>query len=142
MIASRSKTLSWILALAATGAVSGAHALSPWSWLKDTPASRLTEQDWSLMHAAHARALDETPDGVETSWQNPDTGNSGSITPLSTQEQGGMVCRDARIINRSQGTSSGDSTYRFCRQADGEWKILSKHVESNTPTPMLDQELQ
>jgi surface antigen len=124
-----------------TLALSVAQASSPWSWLKDSPASRFTEQDWTLMRAAHAEALEYGADGSETRWENPDTGSTGSITPLTTTEGENGICREARIINRS-GQASGNTTYRFCRQADGAWMVQRQPIESEPQVQpsLLEQE--
>ena len=123
--------MAWAVGLTATLTLSIAQASSPWSWLKDTPASRFTEQDWALMRAAHAEALEYGADGSETRWENPESGNTGSITPLTTTEGENGTCREARIVNRS-GPASGDSTHRFCRQADGAWMVQRQPSESES----------
>jgi surface antigen len=133
------KCWAWALGLAAAVGLSSAQATSPWSWLKDTPASRFTEQDWALMRAAHAEALEHGADGTETRWENPQSGNTGSITPLNTTEGENGVCREARIVNRA-GNASGDSTYVFCRQGDGSWMVQRQRSEPQDPLPLHDQE--
>jgi surface antigen len=69
-------------------------------------------------------ALERTPSGATSSWHNPDTGHSGTLTPLRTFESGrGGYCREfqqtVRIGGRSQrayGTA--------CREPDGSWRIV------------------
>jgi hypothetical protein len=133
------KSLARALGIAAAVGFSSAQATSPWSWLKDTPASRFTEQDWTLMRAAHAEALEHGADGTETRWENPQTGNSGSITPLNTTDDENGTCREARIVNHS-GTASGDATYLFCRQGDGSWMVQRQRSEPRDQLPLHDQE--
>ena len=91
------------------------------------------------MRAAHAEALEHGADGTETRWENPQTGNSGSITPLSTSDDEEEICREARIVNHS-GSASGDATYRFCRQADGSWMVQRQRSEPRDQLPLHDQE--
>lgn len=93
------------------------------------------------MRAAHAEALEHAADGSATRWENPETGNNGSITPLTTTEGENGICREARIVNRS-GQFSGDSTHRFCRQADGAWLVQRRRSDSEPQvhTPLLEQE--
>ncbi len=133
------KRRAWALGLAAAVGLSSAQAVSPWSWLKDTPASRFTEQDWTLMRAANVEALEHGADGTETRWENPETGNTGSITPLNTSEDENGTCREARIVNHA-GQASGDSTYRFCRQADGSWMVRRQRSEPLDQPPLHEQE--
>jgi len=133
------KRRAWALGLAAAVCFSSAQATSPWSWLKDTPASRFTEQDWTLIRSAHAEALEYSPDGTETRWENPETGNSGSITLVNTTEDENGTCREARIVNHA-GDASGDSTHRFCRQADGGWMVQRQRSEPQGQPPLHEQE--
>jgi len=65
-------------------------------------------------------ALESAPTGTATSWQNPDTGASYTVTPTRTFETASGPCREyttqAIIDGRSEqviGTA--------CRQADGSW---------------------
>jgi surface antigen len=91
------------------------------------------------MRAAHAEALEHGADGTESRWENPQTGNTGSITPLNTTEGENGVCREARIVNRSR-NASGDATYLFCRQADGNWMVQRHRSEPREQPPLHEQE--
>jgi surface antigen len=78
-------------------------------------------------HASRAQyqALEYTPAGASTGWQNPDSGHSGSVTPTYTyQAAGGEYCREfthkATIGGRSErvyGTA--------CRSPDGQWAVVN-----------------
>ncbi len=62
-------------------------------------------------------------------WENPDNGNTYRVTPKSSYEYGGAVCREATM----QSTINGKDEIvvsTACRQGDGSWK-LSKVVSSN-----------
>jgi surface antigen len=72
--------------------------------------------------AAH-QALESAPAGTTTGWRNPDSGNSGTITPTGTyQSQNGQYCREYR-----QTVTIGDETQEAygtaCRRPDGKWRI-------------------
>ena len=69
------------------------------------------------------QTLETAPSGQTSSWQNPDSGNRGSITPTKTyQTAGGSYCREYQQTIVVGGESqSGYGT--ACRQPDGSWKI-------------------
>lgn len=73
--------------------------------------------------ATHS-ALETAPSGTSTGWHNPDSGNSGTITPTRTyQAQNGEYCREYEHTV----TISGESKQAYgtaCRQADGSWQVL------------------
>ena len=59
-----------------------------------------------------------------STWRNPDSGNSGTITPTRTYKtDDGGYCRDFETtiyVDGSDETAIG----RACRQTDGTWKII------------------
>ncbi len=63
--------------------------------------------------------------GATSSWVNPDSGNSGSITPTATyQSAGGEYCREYQQTV----TVGGDEQSAYgtaCRQPDGSWKLVN-----------------
>ncbi|MEL6318992.1 MAG: RT0821/Lpp0805 family surface protein [Pseudomonadota bacterium] len=70
-------------------------------------------------------ALETAPSGQPTSWNNPDSGYGGSITPRPAYEtSGGEVCREytetIRIDGRNE-TAVGVA----CRNADGTWRVVN-----------------
>ncbi len=76
--------------------------------------------------ARNAQASFETArTGQTTGWQNPDSGNSGTITPTRTyQAPSGGYCREYQ----QQITVGGEKQQSYgtaCRQPDGSWKIQS-----------------
>lgn len=68
-------------------------------------------------------ALESSPTGTATSWNNPDSGNSGSITPTRTyQAKTGDYCREFE----QSVTIDGETQMAYgtaCRQPDGSWHI-------------------
>lgn len=61
--------------------------------------------------------------GQTTAWRNPDSGNSGSLTPTRTyQTTSGEYCREYQ----QEITVGGEKQQSYgtaCRQPDGSWKI-------------------
>jgi len=71
------------------------------------------------------RSLESAPTGQPSSWKNPDTGHSGSVTPTRTyQRADGTYCREfTQVVNIGGKTEEAHGT--ACRQPDGTWKIVS-----------------
>lgn len=70
-----------------------------------------------------ARAMETDRTGQSTTWRNPDTGNTYTVTPTKTYETESGPCRDfttKAIIGGKQETVYG----KACRQADGSWKMM------------------
>ena len=79
-----------------------------------------------MKHGQTAQQAFETqPAGTTSSWQNPDSGATGTITPVSTyQRSDGVYCRDYEqtvTIDGRYETATGTA----CRQPDGTWQIVN-----------------
>ncbi|WP_300299674.1 RT0821/Lpp0805 family surface protein [Ferrovibrio sp.] len=101
----------------AAGALAGA-------WLGNQIGSSLDKADKAEMEKASNRAT-TAPVGQTISWRNPDSGNSGTVTP--TREgtaANGDYCREFQ-----QTVTVGGKTEKAfgtaCRQPDGSWKIVN-----------------
>ena len=74
---------------------------------------------------AAQKAFENSQSGKPTVWNNPDSGNSGSITPTRTyQLANGTYCREYQqtiTVGGEQQQAYGTA----CRQPDGTWKIQS-----------------
>ena len=70
-------------------------------------------------------AIENARTGETSTWKNPDSGHSGSITPTNTfQNANGQYCREyQQTINVGGQKEQGYGT--ACRQPDGSWKIVS-----------------
>jgi surface antigen len=88
---------------------------------QETPMAKFNKKDLSLFQSATQEALESEKDGSTVTWRNPDTGASGSMTPLKTTHTAQRECRLLRIINHGGGLSS-DSRFWFCKMPDGTWK--------------------
>ena len=69
-------------------------------------------------------AFESSRTGQTSSWRNPDSGHSGTITPTKTyQSTSGQYCREFQ-----QTIVVGGKTERAygtaCRQPDGSWQIV------------------
>ena len=85
--------------------------------------AKLDERDRLLLGQTFQNTLENAPTNQSGSWNNPNTGNSGSVTPtathLSANEQ---PCREfTTTVNIGGQPQQGYGT--ACRQADGSWKI-------------------
>ncbi len=69
------------------------------------------------------QALETNSTGTASSWRNPDSGNTGQITPTKTfVNQQGQSCREfqhAVTIGGKTETVVGTA----CRQSDGTWRV-------------------
>ncbi|HEX7229084.1 MAG TPA: RT0821/Lpp0805 family surface protein [Candidatus Binatia bacterium] len=82
----------------------------------------LDERDKRMAAQTQNRALETTPSGQSLAWNNPDSGHSGSVTPIRTYQAGGTYCREYQqtvTIGGKQEQSYGTA----CRQPDGSWKV-------------------
>jgi len=69
-------------------------------------------------------ALEYTPTQTTTTWRNPDSGNSGTITPVETyQTPQGSYCREY-VQTVYIGGQKQQAYGTACRQPDGSWKII------------------
>jgi surface antigen len=87
--------------------------------------NRLDARDKRLAAQAAQQAFEKNQAGQPSVWSNPDTGNSGSITPTRTyQLANGQYCREYRqtiVVGGQQEKAYGTA----CRQPDGTWQIQS-----------------
>ncbi len=84
----------------------------------------LDQSDRLAMERNAQYALEHTQTNATTSWQNPDTGNNGAITPTQTYKTAeGRYCREYNqtiTVGGAQQQAYGTA----CRQPDGNWKII------------------
>ena len=87
--------------------------------------NRLDARDKKMASEAAQRAFESNRAGQTSVWNNPDTGNSGTITPTrTTQLANGQYCREYKqTITVGGETQNAYGT--ACRQPDGSWKIQS-----------------
>lgn len=83
----------------------------------------LDQQDKLMAHAASQRAFEQVPAGQKSQWKNPDTGNSGYITPTKTYQAEGRYCREY-TQEITVGNKTEEAYGTACRQPDGSWEIV------------------
>lgn len=81
-------------------------------------------------------ALENNKSDQSSDWVNPDTGNSGGVTPVRTfSDSQGQPCREfisTIVIGGQQQQGYGTA----CRQPDGTWQIVSNEAAADqTPPP-------
>jgi len=106
------------LAAVAIGTLAGA-------FLGSEVGKSLDIADKAAMERSTQQALETAPSGQTVAWRNPDSGNSGTITPeTAVQRAPGEFCREYQQTI----TVAGKSEKAFgtaCRQPDGSWKIVN-----------------
>lgn len=103
----------WIVGSALMGGLAGGYI-----------GHRLDDRDKQLAAQAAAQAFESNRSGQASVWNNPDSGNSGSITPTRTYQQNGQYCREYKqtiVVGGEPETAYGTA----CRQPDGTWAIQS-----------------
>jgi surface antigen len=104
------------LAATAIGALAGA-------WIGNEVGTSLDNADKAAMKQSSQYALEATKTGHTSNWSNPDSGNSGTVTPTKTyQTVQGEYCREyQQTITVAGKTQEAYGT--ACRQPDGTWKV-------------------
>lgn len=83
----------------------------------------MDEYDKRMLENSSRQALEFSPSGSRVEWKNPDSGNSGSITPTKTYKDKGSYCREYYqeiIIAGEKQKAYG----KACRKPDGQWQIV------------------
>jgi surface antigen len=72
-------------------------------------------------------SLEKQPTGTSSTWQNPDSGHSGVVTPTKTYvAQDGKPCRVFTQTIRVDGVAENVEA-TACRQDDGSWQIQEQY---------------
>ena len=86
---------------------------------------QLDERDKELANETFQGSLENNQIGAASSWNNPDTGHTGTTTPTRTYTaDSGSPCREFTttvLIGGEEQQGYGTA----CRQADGSWKIIN-----------------
>ncbi|HKK30588.1 MAG TPA: RT0821/Lpp0805 family surface protein [Alphaproteobacteria bacterium] len=85
----------------------------------------LDRADKVYMAKTTQATLEHSETGSTSTWNNPDTGHSGAVTPTRTfQRPDGQYCREFQqtvTIGGKEEQAYGTA----CRQPDGTWKVVS-----------------
>jgi surface antigen len=84
----------------------------------------LNQRDQRYMSNTTYDALENAQTGQTRTWDNPDSGHSGAITPVKTYATAeGRNCREFRQTVTIEGRE--ESAYgTACREPDGSWRIV------------------
>ena len=106
------------LAMTAVGTLLGAY-------LGSEIGTSLDRADQAEAQRAETQAYD-APIGKTIRWNNPESGNSGTVTPIrdGTDSASGQYCREYQTTV-TVGGKTEDAFGTACRQPDGSWKIVS-----------------
>ena len=105
------------LAATAVGALLGA-------WAGSEVGKSLDKADKLYMKQTSQQALEKNKVGQASTWSNPDSGHSGTVTPTrSYQTAQGDNCREYQQTVTIDGKSER-AHGTACRQADGTWRII------------------
>lgn len=105
------------LAMTAAGAVLG-------GLLGSGIGSSLDKADRLALQQTTQQSLETAPDGVRSSWSNPNSGNKGYVQPTRTYTSNGRNCREftqSVVVNGKRETARGTA----CRNSDGTWTTTS-----------------
>ncbi|AWN16859.1 RT0821/Lpp0805 family surface protein [Salinisphaera sp. LB1] len=69
-------------------------------------------------------ALESNQTGKTTSWNDPNSNESYSVTPTRTYKQGNQPCRDF-TMNATINGQPKKVTGTACRQPNGTWKVVN-----------------
>ena len=85
----------------------------------------LDRADQLAMQHETQSTLETAPSGSTSTWHNPDSGNSGTVTPTKTYQQSdGTYCREFQQTV-TVGGKTQEAYGTACRQPDGSWQIVS-----------------
>lgn len=101
----------------AAGAVLGA-------WLGNEIGASLDKADQQALGSAQQEAY-AAPIGQSISWNNPDSGHYGTVTPVRDgYASSGAYCREYQHTVTINGQSQ-NAYGTACQQPDGSWKIVN-----------------
>lgn len=86
--------------------------------------AEFTPSDREMNRRCINKTLDEAPAGKTWSWNNPKTGNGGTVTPTSPRPRAaGEACRNfTETVTLKDGRTETISG-RACRRRDGSWSV-------------------
>lgn len=86
----------------------------------------LTAEDRAINSKCINKTMNEAPTGATWKWNNPKTGNSGTVTPTSKAgRHTGQTCRNlTETITLKDGRTETIAA-RACKKADGSWSVVA-----------------
>ena len=93
------------------------------AYLGNQIGSKLDDADRQKAQTAMNDSLEYSADGRQTSWQNPNSGNSGQVTPTRTYyASDNRPCREFVHMVEIEGEIE-EVRGTACRNPDGEWVV-------------------
>ena len=87
-------------------------------------AGKLQRTDFIYAERSGQESLEYYRSGTQGRWQNPDTGNAGTITPTRTyQLEDGTYCREFEQMVIAGGVSAR-TRGTACRRPDASWHLV------------------
>lgn len=84
----------------------------------------LDDNDKRMSQTTTQQALNTNPVGQTSAWNNPNSGNSGTVTPQKTYQTASGNCRQfEQTVTTGGNLSTGYGT--ACQQPDGSWRIVN-----------------
>jgi len=85
----------------------------------------LDKADRDHLDKTTQNSLEHNRVGQASTWRNPDSGNTGTVTPVSTyKSDDGQDCREFSQTITVDGKDE-QAKGKACRQSDGTWRIVS-----------------
>lgn len=104
------------IAATAAGTLLGAY-------LGSEVGKSLDKADQAAAQRASHAAFETAPSGQPVTWNNPDSGHSGTVTPTRTYYEESTPCREYQTTVTIDGKT--ERAYgTACRQPDGTWKVV------------------
>ncbi|MBM3566006.1 MAG: glycine zipper 2TM domain-containing protein [Alphaproteobacteria bacterium] len=105
------------LAAVAVGTLAGA-------FIGSEIGKSLDNADKAMAQRTAQTSLESNRTGQTSSWRNPDSGHSGTYTPVSTyRSAGGQDCREYETTVTIDGRTER-ATGHACRGPNGQWQIV------------------
>ena len=87
-------------------------------------AKKLSCKDQEYHYNTTQNALEYQPSGRSVTWNNPDSGHSGQVTPTKTYvSESGKPCREFTQTITVDGQEEQVKA-NACRQEDGTWQVI------------------
>lgn len=91
-------------------------------FLRKGPVAYLSDAEIQMLKDSIKEALENPVDGETVQWSNAESGHSGNITTLDTDEDYDTICRTVRIHTKAGGRA-GSGIFRLCKAEDGSWRF-------------------
>ena len=93
------------------------------AWVGSEVGKSMDRADHEYANRTQQRTLETAPVGQTTTWNNPDNGHYGTVTPTKTyQAPSGQYCREYQQTVTIGGKTE-EAYGTACRQPDGSWKM-------------------